>query len=90
MPRDPRVWLAADVARCEPGPTPWCHRATCARYLAPIPAHGGIVADLNAQRPAPGLFWRCMHYLSAEQAIGAGPQTAPRRVLPPIGSSGGE
>lgn len=62
-----RVFLPADVARCSP-----LHRcvrkATCARFLAPIPAHGGVVADFTQgshAASATGGTWLCLNYIDA-------------------------
>lgn len=80
-PRDPRVWLAADVTRCEPSAAPPCRRDSCARYLAPLPAHGSSMADFNLQRVSP--HWPCLQWLCA--AAARLPEPAPqRRVHPPL------
>jgi hypothetical protein len=83
MPRDPRVWLAADVARCEPRALPACRRDTCARYLAPLPAQGASLADFNLERSAYSL--PCGYWISAASAHPV-PVAPPRRVHPPLGS----
>jgi hypothetical protein len=82
VPRDPRVWLAADVARCEPSAQPQCQRSCCARYLAPLPPQGASLADFNIDRSFYSL--PCGHWLSAEQArpVAVAP---PRPVHPPLG-----
>ncbi|HMN55640.1 MAG TPA: hypothetical protein PKE15_00200 [Ottowia sp.] len=83
LPRDPRVWLAADVARCEPSAMPSCQRDRCARYLAELPPFGASMADFNAGRK--DLSPPCAHWLSAADA--RPPVPAPvRRVHPPLGS----
>lgn len=83
--RDPRVWLAADVTRCEPSPLPICPRDTCARYLAPLPPQGGSVADFNLPAATLPMVLGCGKWLSAQDA--RMPAPAPqRRVHPPLGS----
>lgn len=83
MPRDPRVWLAADVARCEPAKLPECQRATCARYLATLPPRGASLADFNAERNTWSL--PCGYWIAASTARPVAPPPAPR-VHPPLGS----
>lgn len=85
QPRDPRVWLAADVTRCEPSTLPLCERGTCARYLAPVPAYGGSLADFNISRHI--YSTPCTMWLSA-QAARPDPAPPARRVHPPLGGGG--
>lgn len=80
--RDPSVWLAADVARCEPSAMPTCGRGNCARYLAPLPAQGASLADFNIDRAFYSLA--CAYWLSAAQARPV-PAVPVRRVHPPLG-----
>lgn len=82
QPRDPRVWLAADVARCEPRELPRCERGTCARYLAALPQYGASLADFNADRSAYSM--PCVNWISAASARPVAPAPAPR-VHPPLG-----
>lgn len=82
VPRDPRVWLAADVTRCEPAALPECLRDTCARYLATLPAHGASLADFNRERSS--YCPPCAHWISAAQARPVAPPPV-RRVHPPLG-----
>ncbi len=71
------VWLPAEEARCVPSRR--CDRVwTCGRYLAAIPAHGGVIADF-ALLPVP-----CPHWRAVERPPASAP--AARRVHPPISS----
>ncbi len=62
--RDPHVWLDPAEARCSPAASPQCGRFSCGRYLAPIPAAGGKVADFNHDRTA--YSGTCQHWISSE------------------------
>ena len=81
--RDPHVWLAPDEARCSPSASPQCGRFSCGRYLAPIPAKGGKVADFNHDRTA--YSGDCKHWISSEMRPPS--QAVARPVFKSLGGS---
>jgi len=76
-PRSPRIYLGADVARCEPGRH--CPmRGHCARYMAELPPAGAILMDGTMDPRWSPAF--CPAYLSAAAAVrSASPAPRPAR-----------
>lgn len=61
--RTDRVWLANDVARCEPA-NKISNCSSCGRYLAAIPPMGSV-ADFSLSHSIFAPY--CPHYLSSNQ-----------------------
>ena len=76
-------FLAADVARCRPGCA--TQRATCGRFLAPLPAVGGSIVDGEKAWPTQPY---CGGYMPASECTAPAAGEA-RRVHPPLLGGGG-
>ena len=82
--RSDRIRLPYDIARCEPA-TPGFAAHRCARYMAAIPPHGGVMEDFTARSGAAGCSALCSGYkdlagLHRDAYVASQP-----RKFPPIG-----
>jgi hypothetical protein len=87
---NPNVVLPDDYARCAPGQyCPW--QEQCARYLAPVPTHGGTIFDGTQDILVHGTG--CYRYMDVSMYVRPPPRLRKHKhkptVHPPIKGIGG-
>lgn len=84
--RTDRVYLPANVTRCDPGAATCRHRLTCARYMAALPATGAKLENfVSSGAMTAGGF--CVMRMPLSDARRPPIEPPAPRVHPPLGSA---